>query len=295
MERGSGSVAKGRRRFYSPVGDPNGGPTFPGVPLKLTRSPLLSFRGGMRALVDGLAGAIRTNDIEALRPSCKVTRLLPAGDPLGAAAYSVESDDGECWIADLCVLALPGAVTANLIGEFAPEVAAELSAVPHASSLSVHLGYARGALRQVPETTGCLVPHSQGRPSLACTLVHARFDYRVPPHTGMVHLQFGGARKPDLLDWDDDAARRVARAEVETLLGIRADPLFAEVRRWRQAHPQYLVGHAAHIVAVEEELAHHSGLLLCGSALYGTTVADVIENGRATARTISDLARTRLA
>jgi oxygen-dependent protoporphyrinogen oxidase len=294
LERRHGSVSKGLRRS---AGERNGSDPapFPGVPRKITRSPAVSFRNGMQTLVDAVAGAIRRSDTEALHVGRRVTRLRPMGDPLGAAAYAVDTDDGESWVADICVLALPGRVGAKLLEPFAPEVSEALAGVPHASSLAVYLGYDRPAVKRLPETMGCLVPHSQGRPSWACALVHQEFAHRAPPGGGLLCVQMGGARQPSLVDWGDDAAIRVARKEASTLFGVHGEPTLARVLRRPRAHPQYVVGHGKRIEAVEREIAFHSGLLIAGSSLYGVTVPEIIDNGRATAAVVSDLARTRLA
>ena len=241
-----------------------------------------------------MADAIQRNDTGALQIGRPVTRLVPAGDPVGAAAYELETADGETWVADICVLAVPARVASRLMGSFAPEVGEALAAIPHASSLAVYLGY-RSRADGMPEAMGCLVPHAQERPAASCSLVHQEFGFRTPPGASLLRVEMGGERKPPLVDWEDATAVRVARKEAAELLGVTGEPAVVEVLRRPRAHPQYLVNHAKRIGAIERELGFHSGLLLAGSCLYGATVPDVIENGRATAGTISDLARTRLA
>ena len=292
LEQSYGSIAKGHRRALRANGAGQG--EFPGVPMKVTRSPVVSFRGGMQTLVDAIVEAIRRNDTGALQLGCRVRRLQPAGDPLGAAAYTVKAEHSEDWTADICVLAVPQRRAATLVKGFAPEVAKGLLCIPHASSLSVHLGYDQAAARKIPDTMGCLVPHSQGRPSLACWVVHRKLDFRAPPGAALLNVELGGERKPHFLDLKDRSAVRVARKEAETLLGFRAEPTLSVVRRWPGSHPQYNVDHAARIEEVERQLDFHSGLLIAGSSLYGAAIPDVIVNGRATARIISDLVQTRL-
>ncbi len=291
LERSHGSVSKGLRRT-----DPShdGQDPFPGVPKKVTRSPIVSFREGMQTLIDAIAETIQRNDTGALQVGRPVTRISPAGDPVGAAAYELETADGETWVADICVLALPARVASRLVASFTPEVGDSLGSIPHASSMAVYLGY-RGRSKDIAEAMEVLVPHAQERPASSCALVHQQFGFRAPAGAALLRVQMGGERKPPLIDWEDATAVRVARKEVAEMLGVTGEPDFAEVLRRPRAHPQYLVDHAKRIAAVERELEFHSGLLLAGSCLYGATVPDVIENGRATAGTISDLALTRLA
>jgi oxygen-dependent protoporphyrinogen oxidase len=292
LERTYGSIAKGHRRGLRANGVDQR--EFPGVPMKVTRSPIVSFRGGMQTFADAVAEAIRRNDTGALRLGCRVRSLRPAGDPVGAAAYTVKADQSEDWTADICVLAVPQRTAATLVKDFAPEVAKGLMSIPHASSLSVHLGYDQRAARNIPDTMGCLVPHSEGRPSLACWVSHRKLDFRAPPRAALLNVELGGERKSHFLDLRDRSAVRVARKEAEILLGFRADPTLTMVRRWPGSHPQYNVDHADRVEEVERQLDLHSGLLIAGSALYGVAIPDVIDNGRATARIISNLVQTRL-
>jgi oxygen-dependent protoporphyrinogen oxidase len=292
LEQSFGSVANGRRHAAQANGAGEG--QFPGVPRKVTRSPIVSFRNGMQTLVDAVAETIRRNDTGALHLGSRVRRLRPAGDPVGAAAYTVELDRAEPWTADICVIAVPQRRAASLVKDFAPEVAQGLLSVPHASSMSVQLGYHHRAARSVPDTMGCLVPHSQGRPSVACWVNHRKLDFRAPPGAALLSIELGGERKSQLLDLKDRSAVRVARKEAETLLGLKAEPTVTMVRRWPGSHPQYNVDHDERVEEVERQLDFHSGLLIAGSALYGAAIPDVIANGRATARIISDLVQTRL-
>lgn len=289
LERRHGSVSAGLRHLHDPDAHRFG------LPMKAVRSPRASFRQGMQVLVDALATAVRRSDTDALLCGHRVERISPAGDPLGAAAYAVHTEDGASWTADICVLALPARVTSRLLRSFAPEVADGLEAIPHASSLAVHLGYGRTGAAGLPEQTACLVPRSQGRTAVSCALVHREFDYRTPAGAALVRVSMGGPRNPALIDWDDDTATRVARTEVAELLGVDAEPALVRVVRRPRGHPQHLVDHDARMRAIEHELGFHSGLLLAGSAIHGASVAHVIEGGRAVAATVTDVARTRLA
>jgi len=289
LEKHYGSITAGLRR----MGQQNG--ESPGIPKKVTRSPVVSFRGGMEVLIDGIAAAVRRSDTSALRTGRRVTRLRPAGDPLGAAAYALETAEGDAWVADICVLALPARTAGRLVRDFSPEVAEALTAIPHASSLSVYLGYGDAVARDLPETMECLVPRCQERLTLSCSLVHKQFDYRAPAGTALLCVRMGGVRNASVIDWDDATALRAARKEVKALFDVAGEPALARVVRRRRAHPQYIVGHGNRIRAIEHELDFHSGLLLCGSALYGVGVDAVIDNARSTAATIADVARTRLA
>lgn len=289
LERRYGSIGKGLREVLE-----RDESRF-GVPLKATRSAVVSFRRGMQTLVDAVAEAIARNDPGALGLGRRVIGLRPAGDPLGAAAYALDTDDGETWIADICVLTVPSRSALRLVNAFAPEVGEALSMIPHSSTIEVCLGYGRGVAVDLPDAIECLVPASQERPILGCTFAHREFDLRAPHGGALLRVRMGGARNPSLVDWDDDTAVRTARREVKDMFGIGDPPLLARVIRRRRGHPQYLVDHGARLETIERELALNSGLLIAGRSLYGSAVSQVIANGRATGTVAAELAHTRLA
>lgn len=289
LERSDGCVRKGLRRLQQRDEERFG------IAKKILRSPQASFREGMQMLIDAMTAAVQRGDTGALQHGQRVTGIRPAGDPLGSAAYALEIEGGEPWVAEVCVLAAPARVSARLVRDFAPEVADGLDAIPHASSLAVYLGFDNAASTRLPEAMNCLIPRAEGRVALSCALVHQEFDFRTPPGAALVRVQMGGSRHPALIDWDDDTAVRAARKEVAELFDVRAEPSLARVVRRPRAHPQHLVDHRKRLNALERELSFHSGLLLTGAALHGSSVCQVIDGGRATAATVADMARSLLA
>ncbi|MGH3127773.1 MAG: protoporphyrinogen oxidase, partial [Gaiellaceae bacterium] len=91
--------------------------------------PFVSLRDGMGTLVD------------ALRDSFERTQPVTGRDAVrvlsGDAGYHVELADGETHAADGVVVATPAYVTAELLADLDPELAAEHRAIPYASSVVV--------------------------------------------------------------------------------------------------------------------------------------------------------------
>ena len=59
-------------------------------------------------------------------------------------------------------------------------------------------------------------------------------------------------------------------------MGIEADPDFVRVFRHERAIPQYTVGHAKRVAALDEALAQHPGLVFTGNAFYGVGINDCV-------------------
>jgi oxygen-dependent protoporphyrinogen oxidase len=86
----------------------------------------------------------------------------------------------------------------------------------------------------------------------------------------------------------------LARADLARALG-RADapaPRVTHTVEWKDAIPQYVVGHARRVEALERELAERCpGLHLAGSWVAGVGVEHVLARGRAVARELLREAR----
>jgi oxygen-dependent protoporphyrinogen oxidase len=94
----------------------------------------------------------------------------------------------------------------------------------------------------------------------------------------------GGGRDPHRLERNDDATLvQTAREELEELLGISGEPVFARLTRWARQSPQFAVGHQARVAAIEQRLKALPGLFLAGSGFRAIGIPDCIADGRATA------------
>jgi oxygen-dependent protoporphyrinogen oxidase len=67
-------------------------------------------------------------------------------------------------------------------------------------------------------------------------------------------------------------------AELKSIFGISAAPLFERVFRWDDAYPQYNLGHLERVSAAESALPPQ--ILIAGSAYRGVGVPDCVRQGR---------------
>src|SRR5258708_27537519 len=121
-------------------------------------------------------------------------------------------------------------------------VASELTAVQYSSSITVGLGYDREIRQSLPPGFGFLVPRSEGKHMLAATFVHNKFPHRAPPDRALLRCFIGGMRAEAAWPLSDDQIVGMVRTELQQILGLRSEPLFARVYRWKAALAQYGVG-----------------------------------------------------
>jgi len=97
----------------------------------------------------------------------------------------------------------------------------------------------------------------------------------------------GGARDPAIVEKNDDAIVAKALAEIGAISGLRAQPTFVRVIRHMRAIPQYNLGHAERLAAIDADLRRHPRLYLAGNSYRGIAINACIADARAVAATLA--------
>jgi oxygen-dependent protoporphyrinogen oxidase len=173
-----------------------------------------------------------------------------------------------------------------------PELARVLESIAYSSSITIVLGYDAERVRSVDLSGfGFLVPRSQNKRMLACTFVHHKFPHRAPPDRALLRCFIGGENAEAVASVSDEDLAVTIRGELREILGLRAEPLFTRVYRWRRAMAQYEVGHLHRMEEVRKLRSQLPGLALAGNAYSGIGVPDCIRTG---AEAIAELTATSL-
>ena len=224
--------------------------------------------GGMGELVDALVAQLDGD----LRRGVAVgaVRKTDGGFEVVAGDEVIETD--------AVVMATPAYVSADLVADFAPGLSLMLRGVRYVSTATVSLGYRKRDVEGQHdfEGFGFLSPKHEGRRITACTWVSTKLNFRAPDDGVLVRTFVGGTGQEDLVDLDDEALIAQSREELEDLMGLTADPVFARIFRWRKGRPQFDVGHLDRVAEMEHLAAQVGGLFLTGSAYRGSAIPDCI-------------------
>ena len=94
----------------------------------------------------------------------------------------------------------------------------------------------------------------------------------------------GGAGQEEAVAGSDADLVRAVREDLRMILGLESEPIETRTYRWKDANPQYNVGHAARVRRIEERLRGFLGLNLAGSSWKGVGIPDCVRAGREAAR-----------
>ena len=250
-------------------------------PTPSARGAFASLTGGLGTMVEALVSRLPPG---ALVSDARVTAIRRDDNRRG---YVVSSTGGT-WRARAVVLAVPAYEAAALVFELDGQLAAACSAIRYASTATVALGYRADQVAHPLRGTGFVVPRAEGSALLAATWVTSKWPGRAPAGHVLLRAFFGGGRDPDRLDRHDDAELvALAREELGAILGTTGDPAIVRTTRWVRQSPQYSVGHARRLAAIERRLQEHPDLFGTGSGFGAIGVPDCISHGRRVASTVT--------
>ncbi|HJT68775.1 MAG TPA: protoporphyrinogen oxidase [Terriglobales bacterium] len=247
--------------------------------LQTTKRPIFtSLKNGMQSLAEALLAHIPET---SRRANSHVESVKPE-----SGKWLIVSGERTTEF-DALVVAAPAHSAATLLNESIPQLASELEQINYSSSITVALAYNEAAGVSLPPGFGFLVPRSERKRVLACTFVHQKFVHRAPQGSALVRCFLGGSQDQEIATLSDQQIERILYRELQEILGVTNQPLFAKVYRWPKAMAQYTVGHKSRVERIRQITSALPGLALAGNAYNGIGIPDCLRSGAEAAAKIS--------
>lgn len=237
-----------------------------------SRPLFTSLKNGMQELVDTVVARLTA---EWIRSGIRVEAVVRTEQGWQVTA-------GDCGVEnfDALIFATPANVAGKLLGATNARLGEDLAATQYSSSATCVLGYSKADLVNLPPGFGFLVPRTENRRMRACTFVHNKFSYRAPEDKGLLRCFLGGAREAATVELSDEEITTTVLRELGEIVGLKAQPRFVRIYRWRGAMAQYTPGHLARVVRIEQETKKLPDLAIGGNAFHGIGVPDCIRMGK---------------
>jgi len=242
------------------------------------KSYSLSFKDGMQALPDALAGK--------LGPSLSLSVELLSIEQ-NESGWSVTWCDAQgvehSETAKDLYLTTPAHALASLpLPRKVSDSLAPLREIEYPPVAVVALGYDRSQIAHALDGFGGLIPEMENRDALGVLFSSSLFSGRAPQGKALLTAFVGGARQPELARKPVEEIVAIAQCEVSELLGAKGDPEFVETTVWPKAIPQYNVGYGEFLSAMTAAEQAHPGLHLLGNYRRGISVGQCILNAAET-------------
>ncbi|SDN57180.1 oxygen-dependent protoporphyrinogen oxidase [Paenibacillus sp. yr247] len=250
------------------------------LPPAIRSSVFVTFKKGLQMLVSGLVEALESVD---LRKGVGVASVSKMGQKT-----EVIFENGQSEIVDGVILTTPTFQAAQMLAHL--PAASELKKIDYISVANVIMAFDRKDIPFELDASGFLVPRYEGRTITACTLTSAKWLHTAPDGKVLLRCYIGRSGEQEWPQWTDDQLVSKARHDLRELLGLEAEPLFAEVTRLMNSMPQYPVGHLEQIERFRDELAAAMPqVLITGAGFHGVGLPDCIRQGKEAAWQLADI------
>ncbi|WP_100011421.1 protoporphyrinogen oxidase [Lentibacillus sediminis] len=267
LEQTYGSVMKGLRK------------TIPDPPAKKGQSTgaFFSFKGGLGTLINRLE--------EALEPGTIMLDTAVDHVEKKEHGYHVLFSNGEVYRADAVVMATPHFTLPKIFSQY--DFFKAFQRVPATSTANVVLAFDESAIKKDIDGTGFLVSRSSNYRITACTWTHKKWPNTAPEGKALLRSYVGRPGDEAVVDLPDEELTKLVLDDLQKTMKLTAQPEFSVVTRWKDARPQYTVGHMRRLEAVRGDMLEQlPGVFATGSSFDGVGIPDCIEQGE---KAVSDV------
>jgi oxygen-dependent protoporphyrinogen oxidase len=187
---------------------------------------------------------------------------------------------------DSLVLAIPTAMSANLLRNIAPAATDALLQISYAPVAVVSLGYKREQVRHSLAGFGFLAPRSSKLETLGSVWNSSLFPGRAPEGSVLLTNFVGGATNPGAVTRAPSELVNLVHQEIAPILEINGEPSFKKVAVWPQAIPQYNLGHWDRLETIQRAMTAVPNLYMAGNYWKGPAIGACVEQSFGVARQI---------
>lgn len=199
--------------------------------------------------------------------------------------YHIKLNSGEVLDADCVVSALPHYTLKGIFSDH--KFFEAFDEMPATSVANVALAFSKEAIKKDIDGTGFVVARNNDYTMTACTWLHKKWPHSCPEDKALLRCFVGRAGDETVVDLSDDQIVKNILEDMNKTMNITMEPEFAIISRWKNAMPQYTVGHKQRVHFVQENVEKElPGVFLAGSSFEGLGVPDCIDQGEAAVKKV---------
>ncbi|MBU8905474.1 protoporphyrinogen oxidase [Desertibacillus haloalkaliphilus] len=230
----------------------------------------LGLKRGLCSLVDSIENHL---DEDSILKGTSVTSIVRNGEQ-----FELTYSDGRTESFDRVIMTTPFDVTKKALNQYS--FVTDVEDIPATSVATVAMAFPEDAIQQDIEGTGFVVSKKSDYTITACTWTHRKWKHSTPEGYALLRGYVGRAGDEEIVYESDDVIIEKVLSDLNKIMDIKGEPEFFRITRWKNAMPQYVVGHKKKIENLTAEL--HSklpGLYLAGAPYEGIGLPDCIDSG----------------
>jgi oxygen-dependent protoporphyrinogen oxidase len=240
------------------------------VPKGISRT--VSFKNGMQTLTDVLAEKL-SDAVETKTEALQIDKNENGKFKIQTTAAKINRESF-----DAIVISTSSFTAANLIENFDAELSQKLREIYHPPIAVIVSAFRKHDVDFDLDGFGFLIPKVEQRKILGSLWSSVIFENRAPQDVHLLTTFIGGARNAEMYDKSDEELFQIAQAELDSILGLKGEPIFQKIRRWTKAIPQYNLGYEKTVDSIENFKANNAGFFFCSNFYRGISVSDCIKS-----------------
>ncbi|CQR47185.1 Protoporphyrinogen oxidase [Paraliobacillus sp. PM-2] len=191
-------------------------------------------------------------------------------------SYTLTLSNGEKIEADSVIVSTPHASLPKMFLNYT--LFDDFKVMPSTSVATVAMAFPKSSIIKDIDGTGFVVSRNNDYTITACTWTHKKWPHTVPEGYALLRCYVGKAGKEEIVDESDETIKQVVLKDLYKTMAIDAEPYFTVVSRWKNAMPQYTVGHKQRMKTIKLEMEKQlPGVYLAGGSFEGLGIPDCID------------------
>ncbi|MGN7477901.1 protoporphyrinogen oxidase [Solibacillus silvestris] len=247
-----------------------------------------SFIDGLESLIEALENSL--TDVKILK-GLKVNSIENQSEH----TQLIELNDGTSIQADKIVVTTPFNVTKKIFRD--SEIMQQVPDMNYATIATVTMAFEEGSMQKYEDALNFFVSRNSDFAITSCTWSHRKWDNVSPEGHDLLRVYIGRVGDESIVELSDSEIEKIVLQDLERAIGLDTQPLLTVVARWKEAMPQYTIGHEARMSTMKaqfyKEFPH---VYLAGSSYEGISIPDCVLQGKdAAEKVINQLVESKLA
>lgn len=236
-----------------------------------------TFHNGLETLVETLEQQLR--DIQILK-GVKVIGLDQSEQSVAVHLNNMAS-----FKADAVIMTTPFSVTQKIFKKH--DLLQHIPGMKNATIATVSMAFKSEDVPKLKDAINFFVARSSGHTITTCTWSNRKWQHVAPEGYDLLRLYIGRVGDDAIVELSDSEIERTVLHDLHHVLGVTIRPLFLVVTRWKQAMPQYTVGHEQRLKYMKTEIQQvFPSVHLAGSSYEGISVPRCVGQGKRAADTM---------
>lgn len=179
--------------------------------------------------------------------------------------------------ADAIILAIPFNETKNI---FKSELLNNVPSMKAATIATVTMAFKNEQLGDL-DAMNLYVSRNSDFTMTSCTYSNRKWPTTAPEGYSLLRTYIGRVGDEAIVELSDSEIEKTVLQDLDKLIHVTGKPFTTVVARWKQAMPQYTVGHVERIEAAKTEIHDHfPNIHLVGSSYEGISIPECVEQGQ---------------